>query len=201
VGLPLFTKLLTLLKQIVWPERWNGDAEDVHEIFLISVDGVHCRINEPKHPTLSKNPGWYSHKFHSAAVDYEIAISIFTQQVVWISGPHRAAKHDITIFRNANEEEGGLKGRIPPGKLVIGDNGYQGEPGIISTPSSHDTPEVRKFKGRARARQETFNARIKTFACLEKRYRHGLEKQKITFEAVCIIIQYQMENGSPLFQI
>lgn len=178
------------------------------------MDGVHCRINEPKHPTLSKNPGFYSHKFHSAAVDYEIAISIFTQQVVWVNGPHKAARHDITVYRNGKkndqegkeededaEEEEALIDKIPIGKLGIGDNGYQGEPGTLACPSSHDTPEVRKFKGRARARQETFNARIKTFACLDKKFRHGLSKQKITFEAVCVIVQYQMENGSPLFQV
>jgi hypothetical protein len=69
------------------------------------------------------------------------------------------------------------------------------------TPNSHDPPEARKFKGRARARQETFNARVKTFACLEKRFHYGLSKQKITFEAVCVIAQHQMENGSPLFQV
>jgi hypothetical protein len=197
---------------------------------------------------MSKNPAWYSHKFKQAAVDYEIAISIFTQQVVWISGPHKGSRHDITTFREEedgkededhllsdeeqdeeqDEEEGedglpplgneavvevvedqdeehhgagGLKARMPAGKYAIGDKGYRGEPGMISTPNSHDPPEVRLFKGRARARQETFNARIKTFACLEKRYHHGLEKQKITFEAVCVIVQYQMENGSPLFQV
>jgi hypothetical protein len=182
---------------------------------------------------MSKNPAWYSHKFKQAAVDYEIGISIFTQQVVWISGPHKGSRHDITIFREEEEEgkedeedqdeeegedglpplgneavvevedqhHGGLKTRMPAGKYAIGDKGYRGEPGMISTPNSHDPPEVRKFKGRARARQETFNARIKTFACLEKRFHHGLSKQKITFEAVCVIVQYQMENGSPLFQV
>ena len=101
---------------------------------------------------MSKNPEWYSHKSNNAAVDYEIAISVFTQQVVWISGPHPASKHDISIFRgNKNdeneEEEEALKDKMPPGKLAIGDNGYRGERGMISTPSSHDPPEVRKLKG------------------------------------------------------
>ena len=146
---------------------------------------------------MSKNPAWYSHKFKQAAVDYEIAISIFTQQVVWISGPHKGSRHDITIFREEEEEkededhlltsdkeqdeeeekveEGGdlpplaneavvevedqdeehqpgLKERMPAGKWAIGDKGYRGEAGMISTPNSHDPPEVRLFKGRARVR-------------------------------------------------
>ena len=167
-------------------------------IFLITVDGVHCRLNEPKHPTKSKNPGFYSHKFHQAALDYELAVSIFENKLVWMNGPFPSGKHDINVFR----ERGGLKEKIPPGKKVIGDNGYRGEPGIISTPNNrHDTLEVRKFKSRARARHESFNARIKIFQCLNARFRHGIEKHQICFEAVCVICQYQLENGSPLFDV
>jgi hypothetical protein len=191
------TTLLSNLRQIVWPERWSNDATNDHEILLLTVDGVHCSVNEPKHPTLSKNPAWYSHKFHQSAVDYEIGISIYTQQVVWISGPHRAGANDISIYR----KNGGLKEKIPRGKRAIGDNGYRGEAATISTPNSNDIPSLRKFKGRARARQETFNSRIKTFACLVKKFRHGLVRQKQVFEAVCVICQYQMENGSPLFDV
>ena len=33
-------------------------------------------------------------------------------------------------------KKGGLKEKILPGKKVIGDNGYHGEPGIISTPNT-----------------------------------------------------------------
>jgi hypothetical protein len=189
--------LLTTLRQIVWPERWNNDATNEHEILICTVDGVHFGVYEPTHPTLSKNPAYYSHKFNTSAVDYEIALSVFTHQVVWISGPHPAGVNDITIYR----KHAGLKEKIPPGKRVIGDNGYRGEPKTISTPNSHDTPALRKFKGRARARQETFNARIKTFACLSEQFRNGLGRQKIVFEAVCVICQYQMENGSPLFDV
>jgi hypothetical protein len=185
------------LQQIVWPERWSNDADDEHEVYLVTVDGAHFLMNELTHPTLSKNPGMYSHKFHASAVDYEIAISVYTQQVVWISGPHRAGENDISVFR----KDGGLKEKIPPGKRVIADNGYRGEPAIISTPNSHEPKALRKFKGRARARQETFNARMKCFNCLVKKFRHGLEKQKIVFEAVCVICQYQLENGSPLFDV
>jgi O6-methylguanine-DNA--protein-cysteine methyltransferase len=90
---------------------------------------------------------------------------------------------------------------IPPGKKVIADKGYRGEKDIISTPSSQDPPELRKFKSRARARHESFNARIKNFRCLDMRFRHGIEKHKIVFEAVCVICQYQLENGSPLFDV
>ena len=89
----------------------------------------------------------------------------------------------------------------PAGKKGIADQGYQGEKEMLCTPNSYDSAELRTFKGRARARHETFNSRIKNFACLEQRFRHGMEKHKICFEAVCVIVQYQMENGAPLFDV
>ena len=111
-----------------------------------------------------------------------------------MNGPFKASRHDITIFRR-----GGLQDMVPEGNRIIGDRGYIGEPNLISTPNAHDPAALRKFKSRARARHESFNGRIKNFKCLDERFRHGLNKHKIVFEAVCVICQYQMENGSPLF--
>jgi hypothetical protein len=48
---------------------------------------------------------------------------------------------------------------------------------------------------------ETFNSRLKNFHCLDDRFRHGIDKHKICFEAICVIVQYQLENGSPLFDV
>ena len=115
---------------------------------------------------------------------------------MWLNGPFKAAKHDKTIFRRK-----GLKDKIPPGKRVIGDKGYCGMPDIISTPNLHDAEELRRFKSHTRARHESFNARLKTFRCLDVRFRHGVKKHKIVFEAVAVICQYQLENGSPLFDV
>lgn len=112
-----------------------------------------------------------------------------------MNGPFPAADHDIKIFR-----EKGLKESIPAGKKIIGDNGYRGENDIISTPNNaHDSAVLRKFKSRARARHESFNRRIKAFHILSETFRHDIEKHRIVFEAVCVICQYQLENGSPLF--
>jgi hypothetical protein len=171
---------LFLLFQIVWLENWehgNADGDNV-PIFLVSVHAVHCRIQEPTHPYLSKNPDFYSHKFKQAGLNYELAVLIYDNKLVWLNGPFPASRHDISIFRTA-----GLKEKIPDGKLVVGDNGYRGEPDIISAPNSHDRIEVRKFKRRARAR----HARIKNFHCLAERFRHNVDDHVIVFEAVCVI--------------
>lgn len=156
---------------------------------------MHCRVNEPIHPVLGKNPKFYSHKFKQAALLYELACSIYENKLVWMRGPFKASRHDITQFRSE------LLAKIPVGKKGVGDNGYRGEPNALSTPNLQDPPELRKFKSRARARQESFNARIKVFQCLDQRFRHRIKKHKICFEAVCVIVQYQLENGSPLFDV
>lgn len=120
-------------------------------------------------------------------------MSVFHNRLVWMNGPFKAGKPDIAIF---NE---GLTALIPDGRKVIGDNGYVGHKDKLTTPNRHDDPAVRKFKGRARARQESFNCRIKNYTILDKKFRHGVPKHEIVFEAVCVICQYQLENGSPLF--
>ena len=159
------------------------------EIFFMSVDGVHFRFYD------SRDPAFYSHKFNQAALAYEIGIATRTSDVIWLNGPFPAGQHDITIFRKK------LKEMIPKGKKVIGDNGYRGEKKIIATPNSHDPPALGKFKSRARSRHETFNGKIKAYMILDNRFRHGEEKHKTVFEAMCVIVQYQMELGSPLFDL
>jgi len=185
--------------KIRWPLRWSLDENDPdapETTFIITVDGVHCPINEPSHGEWSKNPEYYSHKFGSSGLDYEIGISIYKNRVVWINGPFKAGKHtDIKVFRAA------LKGKIPKGKLVVADLGYRGEMKIIATPNSHDTVEVREFKSRALARHESFNGVIKQFQCLARRFRHGMKKHKMCFEAACVIGVYMIEEDRPLFDV
>jgi len=60
------------------------------------------------------------------------------------------------------------------------------------------------MKGRALARHEKFNGQLKNFACLSEHFRHGndgaqmFDKHKMCFEALAVICQHQLENGSPL---
>jgi hypothetical protein len=94
----------------------------------------------------------------------------------------------------------GLKTKTPPGKKVIADKGHPGEP-QISTRNPFDPPEVTQIKKRAKARLETFNGRLKVFKKLEHRFRHGVKKHRAVFEAVCILLQCESENGHPLFEV
>lgn len=90
---------------------------------------------------------------------------------------------------------------IPEGKKIIGDSGYRGEPDKITTPTRHDTLVVKNYKSRALSRHETFNKRIKSFGVLKNTFRSNIDYHHIAFEAVCVLVQYDLENGHPLFEI
>jgi DDE superfamily endonuclease len=178
--------------KVVW-----GDFDD-EEVFLLTVDGVHCRIQEVR-----KDPGakWYDHKTHGPGLSYELGIAIRSNRLVWINGPFPASRHDITTFRSDDNPGNGLKDSIPEGKRAIGDSGYRGEPTKVAVTREGDSDEVKRFKARAKARHETFNGRIKSFKILDTAFRHGFERHKTVFEAVCICVQYDIENGHGLFEI
>jgi DDE superfamily endonuclease len=173
---------------------WGGF--DFDEIFIISVDGVHCRIQEVR-----KEPGakWYSHKSNGPGLSYELGIAIKSNRLVWINGPFPASQHDITIFRG--NDTPGLIDQIPNGKRAIGDSGYRGEPSKVAITRDGDSAEVKKYKARVKSRHETFNARLKGFGVLDQAFRHSLDQHKMAFEAVCILVQYDIENGRGLFEV
>ena len=101
IGLGTFSQGSLLVPELVcFPDSWdNPDIDNETEtIFMIIVDGVHCSIEEPTHKDFSNNNKFYSHKFHAAGLDYELGISICTQNCVWVAGPHLAGTPDITIF-------------------------------------------------------------------------------------------------------
>jgi hypothetical protein len=180
-------------------EEEDGEEElrAIRAKLPLTVDGVHCRVLEQGHPTNAYDTAYFSHKSKSAGLAYEIALLVHHSRCVWMNGPFPAGKNDLSMFRE------GLAAKIPEGMKVIADKGYNARDvvDIISTPNSHDSKKVSEYKSRARARQETFNARLKNFGVLEQRFRHDLEKHKIAFEAVAVICQYQLENCSPLFDV
>jgi hypothetical protein len=78
----------------------------------------------------------------------------------------------------------------------------KGQDTYFSGHNSLDDDEVRIFKNRARMRHETFNGRLKHFDILGLPFRHTeMRQHKAAFEAVAVIVQYQMENGYPLFVV
>lgn len=179
---------------------WGNFDED--EVFLISVDGVHCKIFEPRTDPGSK---WYSHKHNSAGVCYELGVAIRSNRLVWIRGPFPASFHDVTIFRGGKNGEvkdpNALQSKIPDGKRAVGDSGYRGEPTKISVTREEDSKAVKQFKARVKSRHETFNKRIKDFRILSMPFHHGFDQHQMAMEAVCVLVQFDLENGHNLFEV
>jgi hypothetical protein len=187
----MIAKIAALMAQkIVLDAAFDDDST---EKFIMTLDGTDFRIWEPKHPTLPVDKGFCSHKFKKAGLRYEIGISLKQSRVVWVNGPYRGGASDLQIY---NEK---LRQKIRPGKLIIADGTYKGD--HCAPPDCMESPELQKFKSRARLRQETFNARLKTFQCLRNLFRHGMAKHKMAVEAICVTLQYQMEMGSELYDI
>ena len=77
-------------KKIKW--IFDNGERDFNEYFFLTVDGVHCRIMEPR---FIPSSGWYSHKFHKAGLAYEVAVAVYHNKIVWINGPFPAGQGDL----------------------------------------------------------------------------------------------------------
>jgi len=161
------------------------------------VDGTHFWISKPQHPEWSQDTTYFSHKFGKACVNNELSISISTQQLMWMNGPFPAGQNDVLIFMKK-----GLRDKLKLiGKKAIGNGGYCGHQNVISAPNAHDSKFVKKFKSRALKRHEAFNGMIKSFKCLDGRFRHSIDRFADSFEAVAVLCQYQIERNQPLYDV
>jgi DDE superfamily endonuclease len=180
--------------QIVWRYDENNMPIDEHEAMLFAtIDGIHCRIYEQRTDPGSK---WYSWKHNGPGLTYELCIDVNRQKLLWIGGPRPAGTPDISLCK-----ETGILNKIPDGRKIIGDKGYRGVDDKISTPSGDESKNVKAFKGRARARHETFNKRIKSFGIIQLQFRSDIALHRMAFEAVCVLVQYDIETNHPLFEI
>jgi len=62
-------------------------------------------------------------------------------------------------------------------------------------------PIFKETQMRVGRRQETVNARLKSFRCLEKRFDHDILKHSFCFFAAATLIQLAIEDGETLFQV
>jgi hypothetical protein len=181
--------------KVVWPFEEGDDMPK--EIFLATVDGVHFKVYEMRQ---TPNKNMKSPKSGGAAVAYELAISIWNGKLVWINGPFPAGETDIVIF----QKPGGLKSKIPANKRLIGDKIYLSQPEVSGRNPTH-SKTVATFVERMKARHEVFNRRIKSFNilknCFRSKTKDRLKRHKSVLTAICVAVQYDLENGKPLFDV
>jgi hypothetical protein len=114
--------------------------------------------------------------------------------LVWISNPYRGKVPDVTIIRNE------LLPMLGPNLLCVVDGGIRGED-AFSGINPFDSPAIKKFKKRARARHETANGKIKKFRSVSSVFRHGPSKHCLVFDAVAVVCQFKIETGEVLFEL
>jgi len=190
-------------EKIVWPEHWSDPNNPFVPHFLFSVDGTHCAVFERQTTVMNRDEKCFSHKFSSAGVMCEVAIDVYHSRIVHIRGPFPAGRHDKAVFM----EE--LMGKIPAGSKGIADNGCRRKEDMMEAylafPNSCAPRALRKFLQRSRSRHESLHSRMKNFEVLNQRFRskHADRdiRHKSCFEAIAVMLQFQMENGSPLMSV
>ena len=188
-----------------WAERLAGlEAKVIYfpdamldEPFIMSVDCREHKIWEKQHPTLNMDTTYTSRKHGKhCGLKYELGVALFSDRIVWINGPYKPTTHDITVFRF-----GGLKQfllEFYPGYYCVADGGYQSsqiDETMLATPNSTDPPPLKKFKSLGRCREEDVNGRMAKFKVLSHEFEHGIEKHKICYTAVAVLVQYQLDCG------
>jgi len=139
---------------------------------------------------------FYSHKFKSAGVRYEVAVAIHSGDIVWINGPFKAGQWpDIRIFRR------GLMRMLEPGEMVEADAGYRGEINRVRIPTQYSSIAERQAKALARARHETINTLFKNWGITKTRFRHPLRRHQPAFKAIVCLTQMGFNAGNKPFQV
>lgn len=188
-----YLKRIQALKaaKIVFP-AFNAD-----DVWIMTVDGTHCKANEPTHPESSMDEKYFPHKHKNSGLSYELGIHLCESKLIWTNGPFPAGRND-----NGNFSQGRLKDKLESiGKKALGDKGHNGQHRVCSTFNAFDDPDVKKFKSRAQMRHEQFNGMLKEFSCLDNCFRHGEHKFKVCFEAAAVVCQHRMDNGEKLFDL
>jgi hypothetical protein len=118
--------------------------------------------------------------------------------LVWMNGPFPAGDHDINVFRDK-----GLKDKIPAGKKAFGDNGYRGEDAIIGTPNAHDEAEVQESSKVALDPATSLSMLgSRPFGALMCDSAMALKSTRLFLrQYTSSASSYQLENGSPLFDV
>ncbi len=85
---------------------------------------------------------------------------------------------------------------------TIADLGYRYDP-HFQTPFDGDGGQFRslEIQKRIRSRHETINARMKAFKVLDREFRHELSFHIEFFHAVANIVQLNLKNVEPLWEV
>lgn len=158
---------------------------------MTSVDGVDCPYKTHTLDNGKPDKRFYTYKTRQSGLRYEVAISIRSDDIVWISGPHLPGVYnDLQIFRM------GLMHELDEGERVEADLGYEAEaPRYVKVPGNLAGVNQKKMRGRLRKRHETINRRLKVYRSLKTTFRQSTLKHSICFRCAAILLQLALESG------
>ena len=152
----------------------------------VSVDGTDCRVMEQS----PFNTGWYSHKFNGPGLRYEVAVGIYSGNIVWVNGPFPCGNYpDVKIFKET------MVSKLNIDELVIADRGYKHAKCVYSLAG------FESLSSSLRARHEVVNRRLKHFSVLRTVFRHDLSVHSMCFHAVANITQLMIKHEDPMFKV
>ena len=161
----------------------------------MTIDGTDYQIQEPWPFVKEINKKWFSHKFHAAAVRYEIGITLKTGDICWFNGPFPAGVPDVTIFWTK------LKHRLESREKVIADGGYKGDIKVSLPWDKSVGHDNRVVMCQARGRHETINGKMKRWGILTQTFCHDRHKHHIPFKACLTLTQLLLDYGEQSFDV
>lgn len=152
------------------------------------MDGTHFLIEDVYMADGSMATGYWSFKYNHPGLSYEIGLSIFSDQIVWVNGPFRAGMSDLKIFK-----EKGLSALLIEAKeKAVADGTYTH---FAISQRGNGTHEWKHAKNRYRARQESLNRRLKIYRCLQDRWRHEHALHGHAVRAISMLTQLSFSHN------
>ena len=162
----------------------------------------------------SPSSKWWSHKLNGPGVGFEVVTNPTDKGLMmWASGPYPAATHNLTCFRGGtkndqdNWRESSLYNNMPDGLRLVADSAYAGQFDKVTTTMQAHDQKTKELFARMKSMQETIFSRFSSFRVLSNGFRHGkntddkLEKIGLSFDAIAVLIQLDIQTGRPLFDV
>uniref|UniRef100_A0A336L3F9 CSON015158 protein n=1 Tax=Culicoides sonorensis TaxID=179676 RepID=A0A336L3F9_CULSO len=177
--------VLAFIKVILWENRKINAVAG--QTCFTSIDGVDFKIAEPS----PFDPSFYSHKFKSAGLRYEIGLCLRTGEIVWAHGGFPCGRFpDLKIARDLFVEF------LDEGERAVADRGYQ-DGRYFLLPNANN----KQRHATIMSRHETINKRLRHFKILDCKFRHDKVKHIRCFHSVVNLVQLTIKHEEPLFSI
>jgi hypothetical protein len=179
----------------------STDDFECDVIFGVSAHEIDFKVWERKHPKYNINMKACSHKVKACAAKYLIGLSMQKAKCVFLAGLYPGGVGDHQTMKDSGLQDLLLQHN----KVAMLNRGFKSDnPQHRAThcyPDELDPPDLHTFKSSARLCQETINHGLRCFSILSHMFTHGWDKHGSAFTAVVVIVQYQMDNGSPIFTV